>query len=132
MEQYESFTLSLKAMLSRLDELQETYSSDEDKALDELDRMEDRLEDIGEELSRFDEYLYSGNKNPDYFEKKDEECQIADKLYKRAKKTIACLRKEITGYDERQIMRMMYPDDDIDSDDFEDGFDMEDFYDENE
>lgn len=38
------------------------------------------------------------------------------------------LRYEITGYDERAIMEMMYPNEEIDSEDFEDGFDMEDFY----
>ena len=40
------------------------------------------------------------------------------------------LRREITGYDEREIMQMMYPNEDVDSEDFEDGFDIEDFYDE--
>lgn len=41
---------------------------------------------------------------------------------------IANIRTEITGYDEREMMNMMYPNDDVDSEDFEDGFDLEDFY----
>lgn len=41
---------------------------------------------------------------------------------------IANVRTEITGYDEREMMKMMYPNEDIDSEDFEDGFDLEDFY----
>ena len=31
---------------------------------------------------------------------------------------------------DREIMQMMYPNEDVDSEDFEDGFDIEDFYDE--
>lgn len=42
---------------------------------------------------------------------------------------IANIRSELTGYDEREMMKMMYPNEDIDSEDFEDGFDIEDYYD---
>ena len=41
MRQNESFTIRLKAILSRLDEIQENYSSDEDNALYDLDEIKD-------------------------------------------------------------------------------------------
>lgn len=130
MRQSESFTLRLKALLSRLDEMQENYSSDEDKALSDLDEIKEKLEKINEHLFHFENHLYTGDKDPNYFVKKAGECHQARKLSNRIEKKIVNLRREITGYDGREIMQMMYPNEDIDSEDFEDGFDVEDFYDE--
>lgn len=130
MRQNESFTLRLKALLSRLDEMQENYSSDEDKALSDLDEIKEELEEINEHLFHFEDHLYTGDKDPNYFVKKAEECHKARKLSNRIEQKLVNLRREITGYDEREIMQMMYPDEDVDSEDFEDGFDLEDFYDE--
>lgn len=81
-------------------------------------------------MFHFEDHLYIGDKDPNYFVKKAEECHYARELSNRIEKKIETLRREITGYDEREIMQMMYPDADIDSEDFEDGFDLEDFYDE--
>lgn len=61
MRQSESFTISLKAILSRLDELQENYLSDEDKALYELDEMKKELGEIYEHLFHFEDHLYTGD-----------------------------------------------------------------------
>lgn len=130
MKQNEVFTIRLKAILSRLDEIQENYASDEDNALSDLDEIKDELEEINEHLFHFEDHLYTGDKDPNYFVKKAEECHHARELSNRVEKKIVDLRREITGYDEREIMQMMYPDEDIDSEDFEDGFDLEDFYDE--
>ncbi len=130
MRQSESFTISLKAILSRLDELQENYALYEDRALSDLDEIKEELEEINEHLFHFEDHLYNGDKDPDYFVKKVEECHHARKVSNRIEKKIVDLRREITGYDEREIMQMMYPNEDIDSEDFEDGFDLEDFYDE--
>ena len=130
MRQNEAFTIKLKAILSRLDEIQENYASDEDNALSDLDEIKDELEEINEHLFHFEDHLYTGNKDPNYFVKKAEECHHAQELSNRVEKKIVDLRREITGYDEREIMQMMYPDEDFDSEDFEDGFDLEDFYDE--
>ena len=112
MRQNESFSIRLKALLSRLDDMQGNYSSDEDKALSDLDEIKEELEEINEQLFHFEDY------------------RKARKLSNRIEQKIVNLRREITGYDEREIMQMMYPNEDVDSEDFEDGFDIEDFYDE--
>lgn len=130
MRQNESFTIRLKALLSRLDDMQGNYSSDEDKALSDLDEIKEELEEINEQLFHFEDHLYTGDKDPNYFVKKAEECRKARKLSNRIEQKNVNLRREITGYDEREIMQMMYPNEDVDSEDFEDGFDIEDFYDE--
>ena len=127
MRQNESFTIRLKALLSRLDDMQGNYSSDEDKALSDLDEIKEELEEINEQLFHFEDHLYTGDKDPNYFVKKVEEYSKARKLSNRIEQKIVNLRREITGYDEREIMQMMYPNEDVDS---EDGFDIEDFYDE--
>ena len=49
MRQNESFTIRLKALLSRLDDMQGNYSSDEDKALSDLDEIKEELEEINEQ-----------------------------------------------------------------------------------
>ena len=46
MRQNESFTIRLNALLSRLDDMQGNYSSDEDKALSDLDEIKEELEEI--------------------------------------------------------------------------------------
>lgn len=130
MRQNESFTIRLKALLSRLDDMQGNYSSDEDKALSDLDEIKEELEEVNEQLFHFEDHLYTGDKDPNYFVKKAEECRKARKLSNRIEQKIVNLRREITGYDEREIMQMMYSNEDVDSEDFEDGFDIEDFYDE--
>lgn len=130
MRQNESFTIRLKALLSRLDDMQGNYSSDEDKALSDLDEIKEELEEINEQLFHFEDHLYTGDKDPNYFVKKAEECRKARKLSNRIEQKNVNLRGEITGYDEREIMQMMYPNEDVDSEDFEAGFDIEDFYDE--
>lgn len=130
MRQNESFTIRLKALLSRLDDMQGNYSSDEDKALSDLDEIKEELEEINEQLFHFEDHLYTGDKDPNYFVKKVEEYSKARKLSNRIEQKIVNLRREITGYDEREIMQMMYPNEDVDSEGFEDGFDIEDFYDE--
>lgn len=130
MRQNESFTIRLKALLSRLDDMQGNYSSDEDKALSDLDEIKEELEEINEPLLHFEDHLYTGDKDPNYFVKKAEEYRKARKLSNRIEQKIVNLRREITGYDEREIMQMMYPNEDVDFEDFEDGFDIEDFYDE--
>ena len=43
MRQNESFSIRLKALLSRLDDMQGNYSSDEDKALSDLDEIKRNL-----------------------------------------------------------------------------------------
>lgn len=129
MRQNESFTIRLKAMISRLNELQESCTSDEGNALSDLDAIKEELEEISEHLFHFEDHLYTWDKDPNYFVKKAEECHKARKLSNRIEQQIINLRREITGYDEREIMQMMYPNEDIDSEDFEDGFDIEDFYD---
>lgn len=130
MRQNESVTIRLKALLSRLDDMQGNYSSDEDKALSDLDEIKEELEEINEPLFHFEDHLYTGDKDPNYFVKKAEEYRKARKLSNRIEQKIVNLRREITGYDEREIMQMMYPNEDVDFEDFEDGFDIEDFYDE--
>ena len=130
MRQNESFTIRLKALLSRLDDMQGNYSSDEDKALSSSDEIKEELEEINEQLFHFEDHLYTGDKDPNYFVKKAEECRKARKLSNRIEQKNVNLRREITGYDEREIMQMMYPNEDVDYEDFEDGFDIEDFYDE--
>lgn len=128
MRSKESFTKELQEMLSRLNELALNYDKKEPQALDELDKIAEKYDETVDHLYHFEEHLYSGDKNLDYFAKKAEECQQAHKLRERVAKKIKDLRSEITGYDERAIMEMMYPNEDIDSEDFEDGFDLEDFY----
>ena len=66
MRQSESFTISLKAILSRLDELQENYALDEDRALSDLDEIKEELEEINEHLFHFEDHLYNGDKDPDF------------------------------------------------------------------
>ena len=124
----ESFTKELQEMLSRLNELAVNYDKKEPQALDELDEIAEKYDETVDRLFHFEEHLYSDDKNLDYFAKKAEECHQAHKLRERIAKKIKDLRSEITGYDERAIMEMLYPNEDIDSEDFEDGFDMEDFY----
>ena len=51
MRQNESFTIRLKAILSRLDEIQENYTSDEDNALSDLDEIKEELEDEIKEIA---------------------------------------------------------------------------------
>ena len=128
MRSKESFTKELQEMLSRLNELANNYDKKETQVLDELDDIVKRYDETVDHLYHFEEHLYSGDKNLDYFAKKAEECHQAHKLRERIAKKMEDLRREITGYDERAIMDMMYPNEDIDSEDFEDGFDMEDFY----
>lgn len=82
MRQNESFTIRLKALLSRLDDMQGNYSSDEDKALSDLDEIKEELEEINEQLFHFEDHLYTGDKDPNYFVKKAEECRKARKLSK--------------------------------------------------
>ena len=124
----ESFTKELQEMLSRLNELAVNYDKKEPQALDELDEIAEKYDETVDRLFHFEEHLYSGDKNLDYFAKKAEECHQAHKLRERIAKKIKDLRSEITCYDERAIMQMLYPNEDIDSEDFLDGFDMEDFY----
>lgn len=124
----EPFTKELQEMLSRLNELAVNYAKKEPQALDELDEIAEKYDETVDHLYHFEEHLYSGDKNLDYFAKKAEECHQAHKLRERIAKKIKDLRSEITGYDDRAIMEMMYPNEDIDSEDFEDGFDIEDFY----
>lgn len=57
-------------MLSRLDDMQGNYSSDEDKALSDLDEIKEELEEINEQLFHFEDYLYTCDKDPNYFVKK--------------------------------------------------------------
>lgn len=83
MRQNESFSIRLKALLSRLDDMQGNYSSDEDKALSDLDEIKEELEEINEQLFHFEDYLYTGDKDPNYFVKKAEECRKARKLSNR-------------------------------------------------
>ena len=124
----ESFTKELQEILSRLNELAGNYDKKEPQALDELDEIAEKYDETVDRLFHFEEHLYSGDKNLDYFAKKAEECHQAHKLRERIAQKIKDLHSEITGYDDRAIMEMMYPNEDIDSEDFEDGFDMEDFY----
>lgn len=124
----EPFTKELQEMLSRLNELAVNYDKKEPQALDELDEIAEKYDETVDHLYHFEEHLYSGDKDLDYFAKKAEECHQAHKLRERIAKKIKDLRSEITGYDDRAIMEMMYPNEDIDSEDFEDGFDIEDFY----
>lgn len=63
MRQNESFTIRLKALLSRLDDMQGNYSSDEDKALSDLDEIKEELEEINEQLFHFEDHLYTGDKD---------------------------------------------------------------------
>ena len=128
MRSKESFTKELQEMLTRLNELANNYDKKETQVLDELDDIVKRYDETVDHLYHFEEHLYSGDKNLDYFAKKAEECHQAHKLRERIAKKIKDLRSEITGYDDRAIMDMMYPNEDIDSEDFEEGFDVEDFY----
>ena len=61
MRQNESFSIRLKALLSRLDDMQGNYSSDEDKALSDLDEIKEELEEINEQLFHFEDYLYTSD-----------------------------------------------------------------------
>lgn len=97
MRQNESFTIRLKALLSRLDDMQGNYSSDEDKALSDLDEIKEELEEINEPLLHFEDHLYTGDKDPNYFVKKAEEYSKARKLSNRIEQKIVNLRREITG-----------------------------------
>ena len=86
MRQNESFTIRLKAILSRLDEIQENYASDEDNALSDLDEIKEELEEINEHLFH---HLYTGDKDPNYFVKKVEECHHARELSNHAEKRLS-------------------------------------------
>lgn len=89
MRQNESFTIRLKAILSRLDEIQENYASDEDNALSDLDEIKEELEEINEHLFHFEDHLYTGDKDPNYFVKKVEECHHARELSNHAEKRLS-------------------------------------------
>ncbi len=123
-----SFTKELQNMWSRLNELADNSERNDNQVLDELDEMKEKYNEAVDHLYNYEEHLYSGDKKLDYFVKMAEECKQAHKLVDRIAKKMEYLRREITGYDERAITEMMYPGEEIDSEDFEDGLDMEDLY----
>lgn len=100
----------LRELLSRIEEIEGdcTYGDENScEILDELVNIKSKADDLSFQM--------------DVYQK----CRgIISKIMN----GIANIRSEITGYDEREMMKMMYPNEDIDSDDFEDGFDIEDFY----
>lgn len=110
MKHDEKILNQLRELHSRISEIEaECEFCDEDpgEILDELDSIKVKADDLS---SQMDEY---------------HKCRgIMSKITN----GIANIRTEITGYDEREMMNMMYPNDDVDSEDFEDGFDLEDFY----
>ena len=86
MRSKESFTKELQEMLSRLNELADNYDKKETQVLDELDDIVKRYDETVDHLYHFEEHLYSGDKNLDYFAKKAEECHQAHKLRERIAK----------------------------------------------
>ena len=128
MKRAQTLVDSLKQIQSRLEEIEENYEQDYDAALDELDQLNDKVGEIADELYAYEDHLFSSKSKLDGFVDNAESCHSGRILVDKIGKKIADIRYEITGYDERETLQMMYPDDDIDSEDFEDGFDIEDFY----
>lgn len=111
----------------------------DEEILNQLQELYSRIEEIESECESGEEYDLERSDIMDELDSiKDKADNLADRLYEYYKcrgvmskimNGIANIRTELTGYDEREMMKMMYPNEDIDSEDFEDGFDIEDYYD---
>lgn len=128
MLQYESFTHDPESILSRLNDMGYEYGKDGNKALSEPGGTDEKSYAKAATGLTALKALSMENLPPEYFIMKADECHNDRKLFDGVQEKVNDLRREATGYDEREIMQMMYPDEDIDSEDFEDGFDIEDFY----
>lgn len=119
---------SLKSIQSHIVELEENYEQNPDAVLDELETLKDKVGDIADKLYDYEDGLFSQESELNGFVDDVNSCHQGRKLVNKICKQISELHNEITGYDEGEIMQMMFPDEDIYSEDFEDGLDIEDFY----
>lgn len=121
----------LREIEAQLTEIEENCDKDYAEAAEVLNNLKEKAEEHAEPIFDYEAWLYDSNKAFDpKFMAQAEEAQEGKRLAAKVLKRIKSLQYEITGYDEREMMEMMYPNEDIDSEDFEDGFDLEDFYDE--
>ena len=131
MESIKKYLKELQDLDSEVRTIAHNYEENYGSSLDQLEMIEERVERIAEKVWDFEEDLYdpNGPLSPTFLEYSHESLE-GKKLYRRITKNIKKVKAEINGFDERGIMEMMYPNEDIDSEDFEDGFDLEDFYEE--
>ena len=119
MKRYKEMTNSIEEELERIEELAMT---DECEAYDNLVELRDRVRDLREEVN-CSEPPFSDWDRPILREYEAVVSRL-DKIDKR----IESLAKEFGEVDPHDMLKMMYPNDDVDDEDFEDGFDLEDFY----
>lgn len=119
MKRYKEMTNSIEEELERIEELSMT---DEGEAYDNLVELRDKVRDLREEVN-CSEPSFSDWNNPILreYEAVVSRLDIIDKR-------IESLTKEFGEIDPHDMLKMMYPNDDVDDEDFEDGFDLEDFY----
>lgn len=119
MMNYKKLREKLNDINLSLGELEDGIDIDPSATLEELENLKEQAQEIGEEL---DMYEYRGNNQ------EDAEYDRTHHLYKSIMGNIRRIYRECGGYDAHDMLQMMYPDEDVDSEDFEDGFDLEDFY----
>ena len=119
MKRYKEMTNSIEEELERIEELAMT---DECEAYDNLVELRDRVRDLREEVNCSE---------PPFSDWDSPLVREYDAVVKRIGKIderIESLAKEFGEFDPHDMFQMMYPNDDVDDEDFEDGFDLEDFY----
>ena len=119
MKGYKEMTNSIEEELERIEELAMT---DECEAYDNLVELRDRVRDLREEVN-CSEPPFS-----DWVSPLVREYDAVVKRIGKIDERIASLAKEFGAVDPHDMLKMMYPNDDVDDEDFEDGFDLEDFY----
>lgn len=131
MESINKYLKELRNLDAEVKKIADNYDEDYGGSLDQLEMIQERVERIAEKVWDFEEDVYDpiGPLSPTFL-KDSRESLEGKNLYHRITKNIKKIKAEINDFDERGIMEMMYPNEDIDSEDFEDGFDLEDFYDE--
>ena len=131
MEPIKKYLKELRDMDAEVRTIADNYEEDYGGSLDQLEMIQERAERIAEKVWDFEEDVFDPNGPlPPTFLEDSHESLEGKNLYRRITKNIEKIKAEIHGYDERGIMEMMYPNEDIDSEDFENGFDLEDFYEE--
>lgn len=131
MESIKKYLKELRDMDAEVRTIADNYEEDYEGSLDRLEMIQERAERIAYKVWDFEEDVFdpNGPLSPTFLEDSHESLE-GKNLYRRITKNIKKIKAEINGYDEHGIMEMMYPNEDIDSEDFEDGFDLEDFYEE--
>ena len=119
MKRYKEMTNSIEEELERIEELAMT---DECEAYDNLVELRDRVRDLREEVN------CSESPFSDWDSPLVREYDAVVKRIGKIDERIESLAKEFGEVDPHDMLKMMYPNDDVDDEDFEDGFDLEDFY----